>query len=169
VLSPPLFAIFALGRNDALGRGGALPWSYPEDATYFDVVTRGHAVIMGRRTWDERGKPLPDRHNIVVSRTLGDAKGAHVVPRLEDALAVARALDETPFVIGGAVLFEAAMPKVTRVYLTRIPESPEADTFLHFDPSPFEVISSRKTESGLEFSVLQRRDVKDERGSREAE
>src|SRR5580704_2739688 len=129
---PPLFAIFALGTNDALGRGGALPWSYPEDARYFDEVTKGHAVIMGRRTWDERGAPLVDRQNVVVSRTLAPVAGLRVASRLEDALTMAYALDVTPFVIGGAALFAEAMPKVTRVYLTRVPEAPEADNFFHF-------------------------------------
>jgi len=154
---PRLFAIFALGMNDALGRGGALPWSYPEDARHFDDVTKGHAVIMGRRTWEERGVPLADRRNIVVSRTLGEVTGGRVAPRLEEALAMAFALDATPFVIGGAALFAEAMPKVTRVYLTRVPLSPEADTFFHFDPSPFDVVRRETTESGLEFSVLERR------------
>jgi dihydrofolate reductase len=153
----PLFAIFALGENDALGQGGHLPWNHAEDAKYFDDVTRGHAVIMGRRTWEERHEPLLERENIVVSRTLGPVEGARVAPSLGEALVAAYPVDPTPFVIGGAALLRDAMPLVTRVYLTRIPESPDADTFFHFDATPFDVKSSRGAEGGLVFSVLERR------------
>jgi dihydrofolate reductase len=156
-VSRPLYAIFALGENDALGRGGRLPWSYPEDAKHFDDVTRGHAVVMGRRTWQERGHPLEERTNIVVSTTLGTLPGARVAPNLAGALSIAYEVDETPFVIGGAKLLEEAMPLVTRVYLTRIPESPNADVFYRFDASPFAITSSRRTGSGLLFLVLERR------------
>jgi dihydrofolate reductase len=152
-----LCAILALGRNGALGQHGGLPWSYPEDAKYFDDVTRGHAVLMGRRTWEERGKPLAERENIVVSKTLAPPDGARVARDLTEGLTIAYALDSTPFVLGGAVLFRMAMPLVTRVYLTRIPISPEADTFFDFDPSPFDVVSARKGGGGLEFLVYERR------------
>ena len=152
-----LFAIFALGENDALGRGGGLPWNYPEDSKQFDDVTRGHAVIMGRRTWQERGVPLSDRTNIVVSRTLSEAEGMRVAPNLPAALEMAYLVDPTPFVIGGAALFKEAMPLVRRVYLTRIPETPVADTFYAFDASPFEVKSSRRTEDGVVFTMLERK------------
>jgi dihydrofolate reductase len=152
----PLFAIFALGQNDALGRGGRLPWNYPEDAKHFDDVTRGHAVIMGRRTWEERGVPLADRENLVVSSTLAALPGARVVSGLTEAIEMARVLASAPFVIGGARLLEEAMPNVTRVYLTRIPESPHADVFFRFDPAPFTVASSQTSETGLVFLVLER-------------
>jgi|ERR1700722_1927713 dihydrofolate reductase len=152
----PLAAIFALGENGAFGRNGGLPWRYPEDAKYFDDTTRGHAVLMGRRTWEERGKPLEERQNIVVSRTLEALPGAYVAADLEHGLAEAYRLDETPFVIGGAALLRQAMPFVTRVYLTRIPLSPDADTFLYFDAGAFKVVSTRKGQSGVVFSVLER-------------
>jgi dihydrofolate reductase len=152
----PLFAMFALGENDALGRGGKLPWSYPEDARHFDDTTRGHAVIMGRRTWEERGRPLAGRTNLVVTSAIAALEGAGVFAKLEGALEAAYAVDETPFVIGGAKLLEAAMPLVTRVYLTRIPESPWADVFFHFDPIPFTVTFSEETATGLLFQTLDR-------------
>jgi dihydrofolate reductase len=151
-----LAAIFALGENGAFGRSGGLPWHYPEDAKYFDDTTRGHAVVMGRRTWEERGKPLEERHNIVVSRTLEALAGAYVAADLEHGLAEAYAFDDIPFVIGGAALLRQAMPLVTRVYLTRIPLTPDADTFLYFDAATFKVVSTRKGESGVVFSVLER-------------
>jgi dihydrofolate reductase len=151
-----LQAILALGTNDALGLRGKLPWSYPEDARYFDATTNGHAVLMGRGTWEERGTPLAGRANIVLSRTRGSFPGAQSAESLDEALEMAYALDETPFVIGGAKLFAAAMPRVTRVYLTRVPAPPEADTFFHFDPAPFRVTSSRLTDAGLEYQVLDR-------------
>jgi dihydrofolate reductase len=154
---PPLALIFAVARNGVIGNAGKLPWSYPEDRARYEAITHGHAVIMGRRTWDEFGVPLPGRHNVVVSRTVGSLPdGVHGAPDLDHALEIARSLDPFPFVIGGVRLFEEAMPKVTRVYMTEIPESPEGDTFFRFDPAPFHDEAREVTASGLVFRVLER-------------
>lgn len=148
--------IFAVGRNGAIGLGGKLPWDYPEDRKFFFRTTVGHAVIMGRRTYEERGEPLRDRVNIVVSRTLAAPPGVFVAPSLAEALELAYEKDPSPFVIGGAELFREAMPLATRVYVTEIPESPEADTFFHFDPRGFHVVDDRTTSSGLRFVTYER-------------
>lgn len=152
----PLSLIFAVGRNGAIGRDGGLPWSYPEDRKHFADMTRGHAVIMGRRTFDEVGQPLPDRRNIVVSGTFEPRHGVVVVSSLEEALAVAYSGDPSPFVIGGVRLFTEALPLATHVYVTEVPESPEADTFFHFDRSGFQVVEERTTSSGLRFVTYAR-------------
>ena len=67
----PLTLVLAIGKNDVIGKDGKVPWRIPEDLKHFRRVTNGHAVIMGRKTWDEVGKPLPGRRNIVISRTPG--------------------------------------------------------------------------------------------------
>ncbi len=149
--------IAAVARNGAIGLGGRLPWDYPEDRAHFERTTRGHAVIMGRRTWEERGTPLEGRTSIVISRTFDPPAGVYRATDLAEALAVARHLDrDEPFVIGGKRPFEEAMPRADRVYLTEIPESPEADTFVTFDRVGLSVVFERTTSSGLRFLVLER-------------
>ncbi|MFS8066631.1 MAG: dihydrofolate reductase, partial [Byssovorax sp.] len=96
------------------------------------------AVIMGRKTWDEVGKPLPERRNIVVSRKAGlRLEGAEVVTSLDEAIARARTTDEEPRVIGGAEIYRLALPLATRVLLTEIQLEPEGDTFFELDRSGF--------------------------------
>jgi len=157
--------ILALGDNGALGRAGGLPWDYPEDRAHFERTTDGHAVIMGRRTWEEEARPLPGRASVVVSAAFeppADAPragpGSVTAARtLDEAIRIARASDPEPFVIGGARLFAEALPKATRIYLTEIPEAPEADVFFPLDRRPFEVVSSRVGDRGARFLVLERR------------
>ena len=139
-----------------MGRGGRLPWDYPEDREHFRRTTSGHVVLMGRRTWEEVGAPLPERTNIVVSRSFTPPPGVHAVPDLESALRLAFELDPEPFVIGGAVLLEAAMPHVGRVHLTRVPGAPAGDTHFDFDSDGFEQTSERQGSQGLVYFVLER-------------
>ncbi len=149
--------ILAVGQNGALGQGGGLPWDLPEDRAHFERATRGHAVILGRRTWDETGRPLPGRRAIVVSRTVGALDGATVVPSLEEALKVARQRDPLPFVIGGRQLFEEALPRATRVYLTEVPSAPEADVFVHLDRSRLVEVAAWAGPAGERYVVLAER------------
>ena len=156
--------ILALGTNGALGLRGKLPWSYPEDREHFDQTTRGHAVIMGRRTWEEGGSPLPDRTSIVVSRTFvppvdAPSEGPGSVrasPTLDEGLELAWQIDDAPFVIGGSRIFAEALPHVTRIYLTEVPAPPEADVFFALDRSGFTIASEHTGEGGVRFLVLER-------------
>lgn len=142
---PPLTLVAATGRNGIMGRAGQLPWDLPEDRAHFHRVTLGHAVIMGRRTWDETGSPLEGRRNIVVSRS-GDVSGhgREVTASLADAITLARASDREPMVIGGAEIFKQALPFATRLILTEVALDPEGDThFPAFDRSEWCVVESR--------------------------
>lgn len=153
----PLSLILAVARNGVIGRAGGLPWSYPEDRAFFEATTRGHAVIMGRRTWEETGSALPDRTNIVVSRGFVPPEGVLTRTTLDDALMLAWSIDPEPFVIGGARLFEEAQSRATRIYLTEIPETPLGDTHVALDRTGFRVVSERTTTStGLRFVELER-------------
>ena len=127
---PSLTLIAAISRNGVIGRAGKVPWDLPEDRAHFRQATWGHAVIMGRRTWDETGRALPGRRNIVLSRS-GAVSGGdrEVVPTLEEAIALARATDPDPFVIGGAEIFRLALPIATRLDLTEVAFDSEGDTF----------------------------------------
>jgi dihydrofolate reductase len=141
----PLTLVAAVARNGVMGRAGQLPWDLPEDRAHFRRTTLGHAVIMGRRTWDERGTPLEGRRNIVVSRTGAvSGSGREVVATLEEALAAARTTDPEPMVIGGAEIFRLALPLATRMILTEVDFEPEGDTvFPSFDRAQWRVTERR--------------------------
>ena len=115
-----LSLIVATANNNAIGRNNELPWHLPQDLKYFKSVTLGKPVIMGRRTWQSIGKPLPGRTNIVISRSasLGLA-GAVVARDLTTALAAAGEVPEV-MIIGGAEIYALAFPYVRRIYLTRV-------------------------------------------------
>ena len=134
----PLCLVLAIAKNGAIGNKGALPWHVPEDLKFFRAVTVGHAVIMGRKTWSEVGKPLPKRRNLVVTRDPAlHLEGAEVVTSLDEAIALARTTDAEPRVIGGAEIYRLALPLATRILLTEIQLEPEGDTFFHLDRSGF--------------------------------
>ncbi|HXU83384.1 MAG TPA: dihydrofolate reductase [Polyangia bacterium] len=141
----PLTLIAAVARNGVIGRGGQLPWVLPEDRAHFQRATLGHAVIMGRRTWDETGAALPGRRNLVVSRS-GEVSGSgrEVYATLDEAIAAARTTDPEPMVIGGAEIFRLALPLATRMLLTELDFDAEGDTrFPEFDRSRWRVTERR--------------------------
>jgi dihydrofolate reductase len=134
----PLCLVLAIAKNGVIGNNGKVPWRVPEDLKHFRASTTGHAVIMGRKTWDEVGKPLPNRRNLVVTRSTDlQLEGAEVVSSLDEAIARARTTDSEPRVIGGAEIYRLALPKATRVLLTEIDLEPEGDTFFTLDRSGF--------------------------------
>lgn len=114
--------IAAVARNGVIGNDGDLPWHLPADLKRFRELTTGHYVLMGRKTHESIGRPLPERTNVVLSRsTTYEAPGCTVAPSIGAALERARAAGETEtFVIGGAGVYEAALPRADRLYLTRV-------------------------------------------------
>ena len=146
---PPLSLIAAVARDGVIGRDGALPWHLPEDLRHFKRLTRGHAIVMGRRTFASIGRALPERRNLVVSRTLAAAPpGVEVFPSLEAALDAARATDPEPFVIGGAALYAEALPRATTLHLTELDRDVPGDVrFPAFDRAAFRVADRRPAES----------------------
>jgi len=121
--------VVAVARNGVIGRGKRLPWKLPEDLAYFKKVTMGHPVIMGRRTYESIGKPLPGRENIVVTRNPDyRAPGCTVVTSLEGAWQAAGNAREV-CVIGGTSLFEETLPIADRIHLTEVEADVEGDTF----------------------------------------
>jgi dihydrofolate reductase len=118
---PPVLALIAaVAQNGVIGVDNRLPWRLPEDMQRFRALTTGHSIIMGRRTWESIGRPLPDRQNIVVTRQRNfDAPGASIAASLQAALAIAT-MPEPVFVIGGEALYREALPLASRLYLTEI-------------------------------------------------
>jgi dihydrofolate reductase len=121
--------VVAVARNGVIGRDNRLPWHLPAELAHFKAVTMGHAVIMGRRTHESIGKPLPGRQNIVLSRTPGfEAPGCIVVDSLDSAWKAAGDATEA-CVIGGTTLFRETLPVADRIWLTRIEAEVEGDTW----------------------------------------
>ena len=126
---PRVYLVAAVASNRIIGANGGLPWRLPEDMRFFRKVTVGHPVIMGRRTWESLKGPLPERENIVVTRTAGyDAPGAAVASSLDAALALC-AGEPLAFVIGGSRLFEEALPLAAGLILTEIHRDFPGDTW----------------------------------------
>jgi dihydrofolate reductase len=155
----PLAMVVAVGDNGAIGKDGKVPWRIPEDLKHFKNVTMGHAIIMGRKTWDEVGRPLPGRRNLVVSRQPGLVlDGAEVFASVDEAIEAARSSDPEPHVIGGSKIYEIAMPLTTRIHLTEVHRNVDADTFFPpFDRSGWREVERRPAETeGVEFVTLER-------------
>jgi len=147
-----LSLIAAVARNQVVGIENRLPWHLPEDLKYFKATTSGHPIIMGRKTYESIGRPLPGRHNIVVTRdTAWHAEGVTTVHSLEDAKTAASASAEI-FLIGGATLYKEALPHADRLYLTEIDADFEGDAhFPAWDKSAF-VETHREQHTGTDFT-----------------
>jgi dihydrofolate reductase len=157
----PLGVVVAVARGGCIGKAGGLPWRYSEDLRHFRKITTGHAIVMGRKTYASIGRPLPERRNLVVSRTLLEAPpGVELYASFESALASARRSDPEPMVIGGAEIYALALPFATRLYLTEIDIDVEGcDSFFPaFDRSAFVEVERRAGEAPeLSFVTLERR------------
>ncbi|MCT9123574.1 dihydrofolate reductase [Cupriavidus gilardii] len=130
-----LTLIVARARNGVIGRDNTLPWRLPEDLAHFKRTTMGAPVIMGRKTWESIGRPLPGRRNIVVSRNSGlRLDGAETACSLEDALRLCVGVEQV-FLIGGAQLYAEALPSADRLIVTEIDADIEGDAhFPEIDP-----------------------------------
>jgi dihydrofolate reductase len=124
-----LTLIVARARNGVIGRDNALPWRLREDMARFKRITMGHPIVMGRKTWDSIGRPLPGRRNIVVTRNADwQASGAEAATSLEAALALCKDVPDV-FVIGGTQIYAQALPMADDVLLTEIDRDIEGDAF----------------------------------------
>lgn len=151
-----LTLIAAVARNRVIGIDNKLPWHLPEDMAYFREVTRGHPVIMGRKTWESlppRFRPLPGRQNIVVTRQADfAAPGAVLAHGLEDAVALAQGAEA--FLIGGADLYRQALPLADRLMLTKVDLAPLGDAwFPEVDPATWQE-TSRDSRVGADGTVF---------------
>ena len=154
---PALCLIAAVARNRAIGKDNALLVHLPGDLPRFKKLTLGHSVIMGRKTWDSLGRPLPQRRNIVITRNRSwHAEGAEAAASLADALALV-ATEPKAFVIGGAQIYAEALPFADELALTEIDADLDGDVFFpEWDRSRF-TQSSREDHSspqGLRYSFI---------------
>lgn len=121
--------IVAASENNVIGAAGELPWRLSEDLKHFKAITMGKPIVMGRKTWDSIGRPLPGRQNVIVTRQAEfAAAGCDVVASKDEAIAVANGAEEV-MVIGGSQVYELFLPDTTRLYLTRVHTDIEGDAF----------------------------------------
>jgi dihydrofolate reductase len=140
-----LILIAAVADGGVIGRANTLPWYLPADLRRFKQLTTGHTVIMGRKTYESMGRPLPNRRNLVItgSKDFRPA-GVTLVPSMEDALKLAKD-DGDVFVIGGARVFEAALPVADRLELTRVHAAIPGDVYFPpFNPADWTLASEEK-------------------------
>ncbi len=124
-------AIWAQDRRGVIGKDGGIPWHLPNDLKHFKRVTMGKPIVMGRRTWDSIGRPLPGRVTVVLTRQPGfRAEGVRAAGSLDEALALLEAEGHAEaFVVGGARVYEEALPRCRRVYRTLVDTEVDGDTF----------------------------------------
>ena len=155
--------IVAIGENNAIGKDNQLLWHLPADLRHFRDKTSGHTIIMGRKTFDSVGKPLPKRRNIVVTRQDIRIEGCEVVKSIEEALELCKEEHEV-FIGGGAEIYRQAMSKTDRIYLTIVHQTFDADTFfpeinheLWIETSHVDHLADEKNSIPYSFITLERK------------
>jgi len=156
--------IAAVDKNFLIGRENELPWHLPADLKYFKNITMGKPILMGRKTFESIGKPLPGRRNIVISRQSDFmAQGCEVVSTLDEAIALVANVEEI-MIVGGATLFQQFLPRADRLYLTQIDASFEGE--IYFPTVDFndwvllkkeEHLKDEKNQYDYRFLVLERK------------
>lgn len=153
--------IVAVARHHVIGSEGRIPWHFPEDLAYFKRLTTSHVLLMGRRTYEEIGAPLPDRLNLVISRHRHfSGQNLYTMPTPEDAIAFAQTVRFSPevFLCGGQEIYQWGMRHANRIYLTEIDRTYPGDRFFpEISPSQFREIRRTPGETpGLTFCVYER-------------
>ncbi|MBM7584255.1 dihydrofolate reductase [Bacillus pakistanensis] len=138
--------VWAMDQNGVIGKNNSLPWHLPADLKFFKETTMGHPIVMGRKTYESIGKPLPGRENIVLTRDASyKAEGCIVFHEVEDILHYADEKEVEVMVTGGAEVFKMFLPFVDRLYVTKIYASFEGDTYIPKIPwEKFSLISNEK-------------------------
>lgn len=152
--------VAAVARNGVIGVDGDLPWRIPEDLARFKQLTMGGCLVMGRRTYESIGRPLPGRHTVVLTRDPGwSSPGVDTAADVDVALGIARDRDQTAFVVGGSSVYEAALGIADRLELTEVDQEPEGDTvFPDVDWDEWQEVS-REDKPGYSFVTYVRADV----------
>ena len=158
-----IIGIVAIAKNFAIGRDGKLPWHHSADLKFFKKTTTGHAVVMGSNTWRSIGKPLPDRLNVVLTRS-GNLDAPPEVMKLantDEVVQLSQLIYKDVFVIGGAKTYQAFADLIDRWIVTEVPDDvPDADTFLPVDVfDGFEIDDTLDLGSGLTVKYLRREEI----------
>ncbi|MEH7109445.1 dihydrofolate reductase [Bacillus sp. JJ1764] len=157
--------IVAMDENRVIGKENQLPWHLPEDLKFFKRVTMGHPIAMGRKTHESIGRILPGRENMVITRQAElECEGCTVFHSIEEFLTASKGREDEIFVIGGAEIFKELFPYADRLYITKIHEKFDGDTFFpEFNWEEWKLISSEKGKTDeknpykYEFSIYDRK------------
>ncbi|RXJ01807.1 dihydrofolate reductase [Anaerobacillus alkaliphilus] len=154
--------IVAAGENNVIGSDNVMPWHLPADLAYFKKTTTGHAVVMGRKTFESIGKPLPNRKNIILTRDQQfEVEGCDVIHSVEEVFDFEKG--QELFIIGGAEVYRQLLPHANKVYLTRIHKSFEGDAFFPELNDGWQLVSTEKHEADeknpyqYEFQIYEKR------------
>lgn len=152
-------AIVVIGKNREIGYNNQLLWNIPEDMSRFKKLTDGHVVIMGDKTYESIGAPLPGRINIIMSLDKNyQAKGCSVVHTIDEALKMAKEKDKKGeiFIIGGGTIYKILLPRTDKLYLTLVDDAPDADVFFP-DYSEFKntVYEKKRQVNGMKYTFLE--------------
>ena len=146
--------IAAMASNRVIGHKGDIPWKIPGEQKMFKEITTGHTVIMGRKTYESLGRPLPGRTNIVITRQNGyQAPGCIIAHDLEGALAACSTEENEAFICGGGQLYHLALPMADKIYLTVLPREIAGDTYFpEVFEAEFEITKSQRIEGVEPYS-----------------
>ena len=148
-----IYHVVAVSKNGVIGKNGKLPWRFPADLKFFKNLTTGHTVIMGRKTFDSIGKPLPNRENIVISRhPRPETAGVKFAETVDQALG--RAQKGEIFIIGGASIYRETAHLIDGIYLTQIDQDYEGDAFYSGVPEGFREVSRQKLQENPPIEVI---------------
>lgn len=158
-----LWIIAALSDNNVIGKNNALPWRIPEDLAHFKALTMGSTLLMGRKTFESIGRPLPGRTTIVITRRIGFKAAGALVARDPEA-AIALVHEPHAFVVGGAEIYAQLLPLASKLFLTRVHATFDGDTFFPpFDADDWLLVSTKRGASATSgppftFEIYDRRD-----------
>lgn len=147
--------IVAVAKNNVIGRGGTLPWHLPSDLQHFKKTTMGYPLIMGRKTYESIGRPLPGRDNVVLTRDLElELPGCIVVHSMQEAVVHCRS-DEKVFIIGGADIFKLAMPMTDTIIYTALDREVMGDVYFDpIDPTQFELVDEQHCDEEEPYKII---------------
>lgn len=155
---PPFKAIAAMSLNRVIGKGNALPWNIPEELDWFKKNTLNQIILMGRKTYESIGRPLPRRESIVLSKTTSTIPGVTIIKDLKDLAALNLSPDKTVWVIGGAEIYKLTLPYTSELYLTIVKkEIQDGETFFPpFEESftPFDIIENNTQYTIIKYKNL---------------
>ncbi len=149
-----IFHVVAMARNRTIGKDNKLPWHFSADLKHFKALTTGSTVIMGRKTYDSIGKPLPNRENFVLSRKQSGSPAPHLHFFNSIETAIKNVQTEKAFIIGGAELYKQTMDLVDGIYLTRIDADYAGDAFYPEIPERFEEVEIEKLQDDPKIEVV---------------
>ncbi|MBB6612078.1 dihydrofolate reductase [Pontibacter sp. Tf4] len=140
--------VVAVAENNVIGKDNKLIWHLPADLRFFKNLTMGHPIVMGRKTYESIGKPLPGRTTVIITRQHDfEAPGCIVVNSIDKAIVQAQTIDQDVYIIGGAEIYKQALSKADTIYLTRVHHTFEGDTFFpEIVENQWEAVSEEKHE-----------------------